>query len=237
MSVDLSEDIRLLIAAQSEAIARWQAPTVGLDTTVIDAQPRLGRWQPLYRGVYAAFTGPPRGRASCGALCSEPGPVSAWLISACARRRATPVALQAIQARPRIRWRAALAGALEDIGNGIRSVLEYRYARAVERPHGLPAARPQARVPRGSRPHYFDNLYADFGVAVELDGRAAHRPEDRWADTPRDNFFAGVGIVTLRYGWADVTERPCQVAAEVGQVLRERGWTGTVSRCGLACGC
>jgi len=57
MSVDLSEDIRLLIAAQSEAIARWQAPTVGLDTTVIDAQPRLGRWQPLYRGVYAAFTG------------------------------------------------------------------------------------------------------------------------------------------------------------------------------------
>jgi hypothetical protein len=143
----------------------------------------------------------------------------------------------AIQARPRMRWRAALAGALEDIGNGIRSVLEYRYARAVERPHGLPAARPQARVPRGPRPHYFDNLYADFGVAVELDGRAAHRPEDRWADTPRDNFFAGVGIVTLRYGWADVTERPCQVAAEVGQVLRERGWTGTVSRCGLACGC
>jgi hypothetical protein len=59
MSVHLSEDIRLLIAAQSGAIARWQAPSVGLDATVIDAQLRQGRWQPLYRGVYAAFTGPP----------------------------------------------------------------------------------------------------------------------------------------------------------------------------------
>jgi very-short-patch-repair endonuclease len=324
MPVYLSEDIRLLTAAQSGAIARWQAPSVGLDTTVIDAQLRLGRWQPLYRGVYAAFTGPPPRlcflwgaelRAGPGAVLSyysaaeldgltdlradaihvavPPGrqilvsrqergagaPVVAvhrsarlalarhpvrlpprtrieetvldlvqastgfdgalsWLISACARRRATPVALQAaIQARPRMRWRAALAGALEDIGNGIHSVLEYRYARAVERPHGLPAARRQARVPRGARSHYLDNLYADFGVAVELDGRAAHRAEDRWADTRRDNFFAGVGIVTLRYGWADVTERPCQVAAEVGRVLRERGRTGTVARCGPACGC
>jgi len=161
-----------------------------------------------------------------------------WLVSACARRRVTPVALQAaIQARPRMRWRAALAGALDDIGSGIHSVLEYRYARAVERPHGIPAARRQARMPRGSRSQYLDNLYEDFGVAVELDGRAAHRAEDRWADTRRDNFLASAGVVTLRYGWADVTERPCQVAAEVGRVLRECGWTGTVSRCGPACGC
>jgi very-short-patch-repair endonuclease len=72
---------------------------------------------------------------------------------------------------------------------------------------------------------------------VELDGRTVHRPEDRWADVRRDNFFASVGIVTLRYGRADVTEHPCRIAAEVGQVLGERGWTGTVSRCGPACGC
>ena len=38
-----------------------------------------------------------------------------------------------------------------------------------------------------------------------------------------------------RYSWADVTERPCQVAGEVGRALRRRGWPGSVSRCGLTC--
>jgi len=281
MSADLSESCRLLLAAQSGVVARWQAPGAGLDTAVIDAHLRQGRWQPLYRGVYAAFTGPPSRECFLWGAVLRAGPGAAlsyhsaaeldgltetragvvhvavlperqiavsrhergvgaprvavhrsarltvarhpmrlpprtrveetvldlvqasagfdealsWLVIACARRRTTRAALRlAIEARPRLRWRAALAGALDDIGSGIHSMLEYRYARGVERPHGLPAASRQARLPRGSRSQYLDNLYEEYGVAVELGGRTAHRPEDRWRDARRDNFFASVAL-------------------------------------------
>ncbi len=60
-------------------------------------------------------------------------------------------------------------------------------------------------------------------LAVELDGRAAHPPEQRWADSKRDNAHAALGILTVRYNWADVTTRPCLVAAEVAALLRQRG--------------
>lgn len=322
MSEQFSESCRLLLAAQAGAVARWQAASIGLDPAVIDARLRRGRWQPLYRGVYAAFTGPPSRECFLWGAALRGGPGAAlsynaaaeldgltevragaihvtvlperrialskhergvgaprivvhvsarlglalhpvrvpprtrveetvldlfqasasfdealaWPVAACARRRTSHGALiLATQARPRLRWRTALLGALGEIGNGVHSVLEFRYTRGVERPHGLPTASRQARMSRGSRSQYLDNLYEEFGVAVELDGRAAHRAEDRPQDTRRDNFFASVGIVTLRYGWADVTERPCQLAAEIGQVLRERGWTGRPSRCGPAC--
>jgi hypothetical protein len=323
MSAQFSESCRLLLAAQAGAVARWQAASIGLNLALIDVRLRRRQWQPLYRGVYATFTGPPSRECFLWAAVLRGGPGAAlsystaaeldgltevragaihvtvlperrialsqhergadvppiilhasarlgvalhpartpprtrveetvldlfqasasfddalsWPVAACARRRTTHGALiAATQARARLRWRAALLGALGEIGNGVHSLLEFRYARGVERPHGLPAARRQARMSRGSRSQYLDNFYEEFGVAVELDGRAAHRAEDRRQDNRRDNFFASVGIVTLRYGWADVTERPCQLAAEIGQVLRERGWTGSPSRCGPACG-
>jgi hypothetical protein len=51
----------------------------------------------------------------------------------------------------------------------------------------------------------------------------------------RDNAAAALGLVTLRYSWADVTLRPCWVAEQVGQVLASRGWPGPLRRCGPAC--
>jgi len=41
------------------------------------------------------------------------------------------------------------------------------------------------------------------------------------------------GEATLRYGWADVLGRPCEVAAQVVAVLRARGWTGKPPGCAL----
>ena len=52
-------------------------------------------------------------------------------------------------ARKKIRWRREIAVALGDAEGGALSVLEYRYVRRVERPHGLPAARRQARIKPG----------------------------------------------------------------------------------------
>jgi len=84
---------------------------------------------------------------------------------------------------------------------------------------------------RGTKSAYLDNLYDPFGLAVELDGLASHRAETRWQDIHRDNYMASAGIITLRYNWADVTKRPCQVAAEIASALRLRGWTGTLGSC------
>lgn len=105
----------------------------------------------------------------------------------------------------------------------------------VEQPHRLPRAVRQARVVRDGRVRYLDNFYPDYLLCTELDGRAAHPVGERWRDYRRDNAGATDGIITLRYGWSDVTGRPCQVAAQVAAVLSQRGWTGSPRRCGSGC--
>jgi len=157
-----------------------------------------------------------------------------WLIRACSRRLTTDaLLLAAIDARRKLRWRNELAAALNDAG--IHSSLEWRYVRDVERRHGLPIAQRQAVSRAGIRTRHLDNLYREFGVAVELDGRAAHPAEARWRDIHRDNASAAVGIITLRYNWADITMDPCRVANEIACVLRSRGWKGQLRPCGPDC--
>ncbi len=137
--------------------------------------------------------------------------------------------------RKKLRWRRMLIPALADIRHGVHSWLEYRYLHDVERAHGLPTAIRQARVMLGRRSGYLDNLYAEFGVCVELDGRSAHPDDKRWLDIRRDNAAAVTGTITLRYGWDDVISRPCEVAAQIAAVLTARGWTGSLRPCGPAC--
>ena len=160
----------------------------------------------------------------------------AWLARACAGRLTTPARLRAaLDTRGRVRWRREIMAALDDIGGGAHSLLELRYVRDVERPHGLPCAQRQVRTVRGARTEYKDVLYEDFGVGVELDGAVAHPADARWRDQRRDNAAAADGILTLRYGWADVTQRPCLVAVQLGTVLRGRGWAGPLRQCGPNC--
>lgn len=290
-----------LLDLQHGVIARWQAAAAGLNVRMIDAQLHNGRWQPLYLGVYASFTGQPSRMAVLWAAVLRGGPGAAlsyysaaeldglidkpgrcahvsvgptrqvaasgrddrdvpkiifhrcgridqvrhpvrmpsrtrieettvdliqaspnldkalsWLIAACARRLTTAdLLLASVAARPRLRWRMELTSALTDTDEGIQSPLEWRYVHRVERPHGLPKAERQAMSRAGGRTRYLDNRYREFAVAVELDGQAAHPAEARWRDVRRDNASAGMGIITLRYGWAEVTEEPCRVAAEV----------------------
>jgi hypothetical protein len=308
-----------LLDQQCGVIARWQAHLCGLDPAVIDGQLRTGRWQTLYRAVYATFTGTPSRQSLLWAAVLRCGPTGVlsyhtaaeldgltdraaavihvtisnrkrfvisgaerqsgvppiavhrssriesaahptrlpprtrieetaldltqiaasldqavgWLASACGRRLTRPDLLRAaIESRERFRWRADLAAALDEIGNGAHSALEFRYVRDVERRHGLPTAIRQARLVAGSRIRYLDNLYAEVGVAVELDGQVAHPVEARWRDIHRDNALSHAGLVTLRYSWSDVTIRSCQTAEEISGVLRARGWLGQLTRCG-----
>ena len=161
-----------------------------------------------------------------------------WLVArACQRGLTTPFLLaDSLQLRARARWRGELRQALLDVAEGVHSPLEYRYLHGVERAHGLPRPDRQAEADRPGR-IFRDIHYRRYRVAVELDGTASHPDEQRWQDKRRDNAAAADGIFTLRYGWADVTERPCETAREIATVLARGGWPGTLRRCGPGCRC
>ena len=150
-----------------------------------------------------------------------------WMTRALGRRLTTQARLRdAMAIRHRLHWRPDLTEALAADWAGVHSGLEHRYLRDVERPHGLPPGTRQALARCAVRNEYRDVLYEEYGVAVELDGRAAHPGDLRWRDIRRDNSAAAAGVVTLRYGWIDVSQRPCWVAAQVARVLARRGYCG-----------
>ncbi|MDQ2810745.1 MAG: hypothetical protein M3Z75_02400 [Actinomycetota bacterium] len=156
----------------------------------------------------------------------------AWICRAVGRRRTTAARIHdAMNARKKMRWRKEIALALGGAEKGILSVLEYRYVRRVERPHGLPLARRQARIGQHTGSRYLDNLYEEYQLCVELDGTAAHPADEQWRDKRRDTANAVRGIQTLRFGTADLGDRRCETADAVATVLRSRGWPGAVHRC------
>lgn len=149
-----------------------------------------------------------------------------WVARGLGRRLTTqPRLRQAAYARSRLRRRPLLAELLSPDAAGQHSILEHRYVRDVERPHNLPSGTRQAPAERRGRTEYRDQLYEDYGLIVELDGRIAHPGDTRWADIARDNAAAAQGLTTLRYGWLPVTGSACQVAAEVAKLLTARGYT------------
>jgi hypothetical protein len=297
---------------QAAAIACRQGTEAGIDPETMRTRFRSGRWQRLYRGVYATFSGEPARetvlwaallRAGPGAVLSHqtaaerhglidepssaivitvpasrsPGRVKipgvvihrsdailrtrhpamlppctrvedtvldliqgassfedayVWICQAIGRRRTTAERIrQAMDSRKKVRWRRELTAALGEAGDGVLSLLEHCYVRRVERPHGLPPARRQAMVRQRTGNRYLDNLYERYAVCVELDGTAAHPADEQWRDKRRDNANAVRGIVTLRFGFADLGDRRCETAADVAAVLHRRGWRGTPRPC------
>jgi hypothetical protein len=158
------------------------------------------------------------------------------LARSCQRRLTTPYLLScALERRPRMRWRKEISLALQDVADGVNSFLEFRYLRDVERAHGLPVGERQAPGEHQGHGIFRDVRYRKYGVIVELDGQASHPDEQRWKDKHRDNAAAVDGEISLRYGWADIHERSCETALQVGTVLSRQGWNGTLRRCGPAC--
>jgi hypothetical protein len=146
-------------------------------------------------------------------------------------RATTPDRLRAaLEDRPRTRWRHIIADALPDLSRGAQSPLEIRDAR-LRRVHNLPEGRRQVRRLRDGT-EYLDVVVEEFGLHVELDGRLGHdRAREIWRDMRRDNASEARGLAHLRYGWADLADRPCEVAIEQARVLRRRGWKGRFRSC------
>jgi very-short-patch-repair endonuclease len=156
-----------------------------------------------------------------------------WISRALAKKLVSADVLrEALGRRSRIRWRVWLTEALADAEEGAYFPLERRYARDVERAHGLPKAQRQARRAIGGRTHYKDNWYPEFRVCVELDGPTYHQNEQIQQDKRRDNLNLAVDAAqTYRFGPVEVTERACESAAMVAATLRRRGWQGQPHPC------
>jgi hypothetical protein len=158
-----------------------------------------------------------------------------WICRAIGRRRTTAERIRmALEARPRIRWRQDVELALGYARGGALSVLEFRYARGVERTHGLPTATRQVRVRHETGNRYLDNLYERYRACVEIDGTAAHPEDEQWRDKSRDRWNAvHERVDTIRIGVPDLVdqERMCRTAADVAKWLSGRG-----PRVGRPCG-
>jgi hypothetical protein len=160
-----------------------------------------------------------------------------FVLQATQRRLTTASRIRsALAGRARHRWRALLGEVLAEVDLGIASPLERRYARDVEKRHGLPLGernRPEGRP--GGGHWYRDVRYSEWDTVVELDGHEAHPRDQRFRDLRRDNSAVVQGDRVLRYGWRDVAGRPCEAAGQVGTVIRARGWPGVLLRCGRSC--
>jgi very-short-patch-repair endonuclease len=156
-----------------------------------------------------------------------------WISGAVSRKLVTVGVLQAALAdRTRVRWRSWLNEALADADDGVHSSLERRYVRDVERAHGLPRSRHQARRRLDGKVQYRDNWYADYRVVVEVDGPAFHQNERVQLDKDRDNVNLALdGVKTHRFGPVSVTERACETAALVAATLQRGGWRGSAHPC------
>ena len=144
-------------------------------------------------------------------------------------RLTTPSAVrEALGNRRRVRGRKRFEALLGDL-DGVESALEFAYRRDVERAHRLPPPRRQFSVSQGTRS---DGVYVEFGIVIELDGRGGHEGVGAaFRDLARDNAHAELNIITLRYGSDNVRGKPCEVAAQVANALRSRGWKGDYGGC------
>ena len=126
--------------------------------------------------------------------------------------------LARIDRRPALTNRALLRDVVIDL-QGVESTLEWVYLTEVERAHGLPEGRRQARV---TGPWRCDVHYDGYRLVVEVDGQLHLKRVFR--DLERDNAHALRDATTLRYGSVDLRGRACRSAWQVGAALKVRGW-------------
>ncbi|MCD2195895.1 hypothetical protein LQ327_21225 [Actinomycetospora endophytica] len=135
--------------------------------------------------------------------------------------------------RPR-RYRRALVAAAKLLVDGVESVLEAWYADDVELAHGLPiGTRQVARIVEGRRRAEDIEYPMPCGVlTVRLDGWRTHaNRRTARVDRARDNAAELEGRARLTFGYEEVKDASCAVAAAVATRLRQLGWEGEFIRC------
>ena len=148
-----------------------------------------------------------------------------WACKAIGDRRTTADRILAkLAERKRYPGRRDVQLILGFASEGIMSWLELQWVDGVERPHRLPSAKRQVRVAQETGNKYLDNLYEDYRLCVELDGRAAHPESEQGRDKQRDRWnLVHRKIVTMRFETKHLrdAEHQCQAASEVARFLRD----------------
>lgn len=189
-----------------------------------------------FEGRVQERLGPPRVRIEHAVIDvaddqSDEMRLIATLADAVRSRRTTAARLLAtVDSRRRLKRRDLLRAVLGDVAAGTCSALEQAYLDRVERAHGLPQAGRQVRESaKGTL--YRDVEYA-VGLLVELDSHLFHNTAAaRDRDMERDLDAALTGRDTIRIGWGQAYVRPCATAVKIGELLRQRGWTGRPTTC------
>lgn len=157
--------------------------------------------------------------------------ITALIATLCQKGLTTPERIVAeLASRRAHRLRRPLQLVLGDVAGGVESLAEHRFLTDVIRAHGLPDFASQVRSDQG-RADFHNHA---FGVRAEVDGLAFHAGRFR-ADRQRDRRASAQGITTIRVTWWDVDRDPCDVAHDLAQILRRRGWRGSPVACSPAC--
>lgn len=153
---------------------------------------------------------------------------------ACQTRETTAAAIAAtLRGRARVRGRAVLLDLLTDLQTGACSVLERGYL-DLERRHGLPTVdRRQVPATVAGTKAYRDVDHGDYGLLVELDGRAFHdNAAARDRDSARDLTSAVTSsLSTVRLTYGQVFRDGCATIAQIATLLERGGWPGPYVPC------
>lgn len=141
---------------------------------------------------------------------------------------------ECVQNRPPRRHRSAIQHGLHLVERGLMSALEVEYLERVEQAHGIPVGQRQVPTVVDGKTLWEDVSYDLYGVAltVRLDGRQHHTNRSvTFRDMRRDNAAELAARSRLTYGWHDVHNMPCSVAAELRHVLNRHGREITEPSC------
>jgi putative AbiEi antitoxin of type IV toxin-antitoxin system len=187
----------------------------------------------------AWVTSPPRVRIEHAAIDvasthrRDPVAMFRTLADVCQTRRTTAARVgEVLGERGRVPGKALMLDLLDDLATGACSVLEREYLR-LERRHGLPRGNRQKPATVDGKPARRDVDYEEFGLVVELNGRAFHDDATSWdADALRDlDTLVESDRPTVRLTFGLVFGTPCQTMAKVGTLLNRHGCTGAMREC------
>jgi Protein of unknown function (DUF559) len=141
------------------------------------------------------------------------------------QRMARPADLFAVVARnPRLRRRAIIVSALNDISGGAEALSEIDFTRLVVRAFGLPEpTRQRVRYDSHGRRRWLDVLWEGAGIIVEIDGSHHMDAIQWWDDMDRENDMKLDGYLVLRFTAFIVRRRPDYVADQIRDAFRQLG--------------
>lgn len=109
----------------------------------------------------------------------------------------------------RLPQRKQLLAFLGALGGGIESYLEHLADTTILNVPDLRGLRKQVRVSAGNRQFRVDAFDDKNKIAIEFDGAEFHSNDSaRRRDLERDAILSSLGIITLRFTYEDVTQRP-----------------------------